>query len=92
MSTSSQRHTSEAIISSCATLNRKLTTMNESFDSNFRKLLSNKNNLVAVMDNNQKGNNIKHQKNGHSNKFVKVTRRFFNNAVYSNMQRTFQFY
>ena len=57
MSSIQQHSTSAGISSSHTTLIRKLTPLNEKFDSNIRVLLSNKIKFVAAMGNNQKGNN-----------------------------------
>ena len=51
--------------------------MDYNMDYNITESLSKKNHFVIVLDNNQKGNSKKYQRNGSSNDFVKVTGRFF---------------
>ena len=76
--TSGLQHSKRSgVTSSYATITRKITPLNMNFDENMKKLSSIHHKFVAIIDNNQKGNNMRYQRNWSSNKFVKVTGRMF---------------
>ena len=69
--------TSSGLSCTYNTMMKKLKEMNHNMNDVITHSLSNKKHFVIVLDNNQKGNCKKFQRNGSSNEFVKVTSRFF---------------
>ena len=69
--------TSTGIAATCGTMTRKLKPLNAEMDRNIIKKLQSNILFIEVMDNNQKGHPLRHQRKGSSNKFVKVTGRCF---------------
>ena len=69
--------TSSGLSCSFKTMMKKLKAMNYNMNDVITQSLSSKKHFVIVLDNNQKGNCKKYQRNGSSNEFVKVTGRFF---------------
>ena len=59
------------------TMMRKVKEYGESMEKTLMDILEYENRIVAVLDNNQKGNSIKFQVDGRSNAFVVVTGRLF---------------
>ena len=69
--------THAGISSSIKTMLTKIKPYNMNAPSKIQNALKNHTSIVAMMDNNQKGNNMKFQRNGRSNKFITITGRSF---------------
>ena len=72
------QHSTYAGIAACLkSMFNRFQISHKEMDNNIRSTLRKESILLAALDNNQKGNVIKYQVNGCSNKFFKVTGRFF---------------
>ena len=78
--------TSSGLSCTYNTMMKKLKEMNHNMNDVITQSLSKKKHFVIVLDNNQKGNCKKFQRNGSSNEFVKVTGRFFKECHMFNVE------
>ena len=78
--------TSSGLSCTYKTMMKKLKEFNHNMDEVITKCLSTMKHYVIVLDNNQKGNVKKYQRNGSSNEFVKVTGRFFRECNLFNVE------